>query len=312
MKRATVVFSLMLLIAASFFLLLPADRGLGQKLCWAPHVLKDRARTLLAPIPVPRPEGAGDTASAAEGAGDTASAAEGATRVPVLMYHAVVPARENPDPNNGSIITREAFEGHMAYLYEQGYYTASLEELELFVHGKLRLPEKTVVLTFDDGYENNAVHAYPVLERYGFRASLFVIGGLLREDGEAAKPGRMAYLTKGQLADIASVFDYHSHTHNLHYKRTGPCAKDIPATADPDAFAADIAAIKAMGFDSPYFAYPYGYHSHAMVRTLIDHGYRMAFTVRGGFVEPGDHPMFLPRLGPRSDTDLAALLNDSP
>jgi peptidoglycan/xylan/chitin deacetylase (PgdA/CDA1 family) len=299
LKKTAIIVLLIFILGTTFVLALPTDRGLGQKVCWAGHLFADRARNWVDPHPVP---------ALPDAVPETGSAVAGASRVPVLMYHAVIPAAENPDPNNGSIINLETFEQHMAHLHDEGYYAASLEELELYVHGIIGLPEKTVVITFDDGYENNYTHAYPVLERYGLRASLFVIGTFIREDGERPKPGMPVYLSKGQMEEMSSVFDYHSHTHNLHRKEEKYCAKPIPATDDPEVLAADIAVMKSLGFDTPYFAYPYGYFTHDMVGTLIENGYRMAFTTREGFVQPGDHPMYLPRIGLRSDSDLSEAL----
>lgn len=52
----------------------------------------------------------------------------------------------------------------MYYLYENGFHTATLDELQPFLDGEFTLPEKTVVLTFDDGYYSNALYAYPILK----------------------------------------------------------------------------------------------------------------------------------------------------
>lgn len=92
-----------------------------------------------------------------------------AEQVPVLMYHYITPQANNDQPDNNSIITLEAFEENMNYLHEQGYYTATMEELEQYVLGKTSLPAKTVVITFDDGYQNNYIYAYPILKNTASR-----------------------------------------------------------------------------------------------------------------------------------------------
>lgn len=291
-------------------LLLPSDRGLGQKACKAAVLARDKAQRLVQPLPeVTLPDEAGTGSDRAGRPESATPATTVAARIPVLMYHAVLPAAENPDPSNGSIIHLEAFAEQMAYLHEEGYYTASLAELEQFVHGRLQLPEKTVVLTFDDGYENNVTHAYPILKKYHFRAAMFLIGSYVRQDGEPVPEGYWSYFTDSQIADTSDVFEFHSHTHDLHYKIPGACGATWAATSDTDLLQTDIERIKAMGIDTPYYAYPYGHHTRPMIATLTENGYRMAFTTKRGFVEPGDHPMVLPRLGPLSDTDLAAMLD---
>lgn len=69
--------------------------------------------------------------------------------------------------------------------------------------------------------------------------------------------------------------------------------------------------MKETGVDSPYFAYPYGEKSRQMIYELQENGYRMAFTVRQGFVKPGDRLMALNRLTVTSDTDMEKLLTPS-
>lgn len=308
MTKKIMLFALILFLAgASILLVLPSDRGLGQKACQATILVKGKAQHLVQPLPkVTLPDVAESDPDPGHPAGREFTTA--AARIPVLMYHAVLPAAENPDPANGSIINLESFADQMAYLHEEGYYTASLAELEQFVHGRLALPEKTVVLTFDDGYENNVIHAYPILKQYNFRAAMFLIGSYVRGDGEPVPEGYWAYFTDSQMADTRDVFEFHSHTYDLHYKIPGACGKTWSATGDTALLQHDIDQIKAIGIDTPYYAYPYGYHTRPMVSALIENGYRMAFTTKRGFVEPGDHPMYLPRLGPLSDTDLAAML----
>lgn len=79
---------------------------------------------------------------------------EKANNIPVLLYHHILMQKEMDDHNwnnNGSVISFESFTNQMKYLNENNYYTATLDELELFMDRKLDLPKKTVVITFDDG-----------------------------------------------------------------------------------------------------------------------------------------------------------------
>lgn len=83
--------------------------------------------------------------------------------LPVIVYHHV--------NNLGEDITEEQFEAQMKYLAEQGYRTIFLKE---WVEGKINPDGKTVAITFDDGYLDNWVYAYPILKKYGVKATIFV------------------------------------------------------------------------------------------------------------------------------------------
>ena len=231
-----------------------------------------------------------------------------ATKVPVLMYHYVTPKIDNHEPKNKSIIDLDVFEQNMKYLYENGYRTVTLAQLEQYVNGEISLPEKSFVITFDDGYQNNYTLAYPILKKYHFHASLFVIGSRIQSKPVAFDSSKKSDISKQEMAAGSDVFEYNSHTFNLHHKGYTVCGDDLPVTLDTSLLDHDIEQIKNIGIDTPYIAYPYGYFSEQMIYKLHQHGYRMGFTVRPGFVHPGDAPMVLPRLTVTNDTDLPTLL----
>ncbi|MEI2284699.1 polysaccharide deacetylase family protein [Paenibacillus polysaccharolyticus] len=231
-----------------------------------------------------------------------------ATKVPVLMYHYVTPKVDNHEPKNKSIIDLDVFEQNMKYLHENGYRTVTLAQLEQYVNGEISLPEKSFVITFDDGYQNNYTLAYPILKKYHFHASLFVIGSRIQTTPVAFNPSKKSDISKQEMAAGSDVFEYNSHTFNLHHKGYMVCGDDLPVTLDTSLLDHDIEQIKHIGINTPYIAYPYGYFSEQMIYKLHQHGYRMGFTVRPGFVHPGDSPMVLPRLTVTNDTDLPTLL----
>ncbi|PTN52079.1 hypothetical protein DAI43_06145, partial [Achromobacter xylosoxidans] len=93
-----------------------------------------------------------------------------APNVPVLMYHHVTPA--------GGMIaaTPDVFEAQISRLARAGYQSLSADQFAAYLAGGAA-PERSVLITFDDGYLNNWVHAHPVLARHGMRAVLFTITG---------------------------------------------------------------------------------------------------------------------------------------
>jgi len=89
--------------------------------------------------------------------------------VPILMYH-------NIGGEPGSFfVTPENFAKQMEYIKQHGYEVISLDELVTGIRNKNFIPKNKVVITFDDGYRDNFEYAYPVLKKYGFTATVFVI-----------------------------------------------------------------------------------------------------------------------------------------
>lgn len=123
--------------------------------------------------------------------------------VPIVMYHSVS-ADKDPRDIQFNSISKKNFEYQMAFLKTRHYSVISLDELVLAIKGKRKLPFKTVVLTFDDGYTDNYENAFPVLRQHGFPATMFVAPGLI---------GKKGYLTWDQVKEMdASGISFGSHT----------------------------------------------------------------------------------------------------
>ena len=99
------------------------------------------------------------------------SADEISTQVPILMYHHL-----SEDVTNSEMVSPEQFEAQIRALSEAGYTGVSFDELQAYVLRGEPLPEKPVVITFDDGYRSNYTLAYPILQKYGMKAAIFAIG----------------------------------------------------------------------------------------------------------------------------------------
>ena len=99
------------------------------------------------------------------------SADEISTQVPILMYHHL-----SEDITNSEMVSPEQFEAQIRALSEAGYTGVSFDELQAYVLRGEPLPEKPVVITFDDGYRSNYTLAYPILQKYGMKATIFAIG----------------------------------------------------------------------------------------------------------------------------------------
>ena len=88
-------------------------------------------------------------------------------KVPILLYHNFVTTVPDSDPNNFNYInTPESFEENIKTFLENGYTIISMKELVLADSGKTELPNKPIVITFDDGYYSNYEYIYPILKQY--------------------------------------------------------------------------------------------------------------------------------------------------
>ncbi len=86
--------------------------------------------------------------------------------IPVIAYHQV---------GKSSKITPEIFNEQMKYLHDAGYKAVSIDEFYRYITGKQKAAGKKILITFDDGFTDNFVHAYPILKKYGFTAAIFLI-----------------------------------------------------------------------------------------------------------------------------------------
>ncbi len=215
-----------------------------------------------------------------------------AENVPVLMYHHLLRDEENTFGDNGAILSVETFEEHMDILHKNGYNTVSLDQLEKFIKGEIKLPKRSVVITFDDGYKSNYKYAYPILKKYGFNGVIFLISGWSTDDTVPFDANEIQHLSWGEIESSRDVFEYASHTHDLH--KLGENEQGYLVTGPLDEIKSDLETSMQV-LDTVYFAYPYGHYNEETLEILKDLGYRMAFTIEPGSVSPGDSLLELNR-----------------
>ena len=163
--------------------------------------------------------------------------------IPVLNYHQVEEKDGNP-----LTLWPDQFEAQMAYLADEGYTTITIDEMMDALEGGAPLPEKPVIITFDDGYADNYEYAYPILKKYGFKATIFLI-----YDFTNTYPN---YLTWAQIDEMKASglirFESHTMTHaNL---------AELTSYDDLHHEIADSHDLlsEKLGYDMHYIAYPGG------------------------------------------------------
>ncbi|NLX62794.1 MAG: polysaccharide deacetylase family protein [Tissierellia bacterium] len=227
-----------------------------------------------------------------------------AEKIPVFLYHHILPQEYIEKYNwtdNNSVLSVEAFKEQMDFLYENGFYTATLDELKAFLDGEITLPKKTVVLTFDDGYLSNVIYAYPIMKEYNFRATIFIHGH--RADGEQVPfdPSTTQTISIYEAYKYRDVFDYGSHTYNLHYINENK--EKALLASEREVIIEDLLKSKEL-MDTVYFAYPYGAYNEETIEYLKETGYEMAFTIEKEYVTNNSDKYRLPRftVGPKTMT----------
>lgn len=223
--------------------------------------------------------------------GDISSYAQ---KIPVLMYHHLLRDADIMDRNNGAILAVEDFKGQMAYLHENNFYTATLEELEKFIKGELLLPDKTVVITFDDGYQSNIIYGYPILKEFNFQGSIFVITSLEPEATQDFVPGILSHLSLAEMEKTKDVFEFASHSHDLH--KLDSKGKSYLISQPREVIIEDLQFSRDK-LNTRAFAYPYGQYTKETIDILQSLGYNLAFTINKGYTKPHDNPYKIKRFG---------------
>lgn len=230
-----------------------------------------------------------------------------ARSVPIIIYHHVLPDAERQKylPNNEYTTPLCLFSKHMEFLYSEGYTVVNIHDVVAFVRGEISLPEKSVCITFDDGYLSNAIYAAPVLRKYGFRASVFAVMGNLSKTKISESEFDFTKLQRLSLDDFAEnsdVFNIMCHTYKLHINLTKIPLDDIKNDLS---LANDFCK-------TPYFAYPGGRYNDEIKQIVKDAGFLAAFTTEARACKPGDDVYAIPRIGTYSYTTvnkLKAMLN---
>ncbi len=219
--------------------------------------------------------------------------------IPVLTYHHILRDEENTRFRHTSTTTSvRAFSNQMTWLRDQGYTTLSMYQLEGYLHNSVNLPARAVVITFDDGLKSVNRYAYPILKRYGFHATAFIISSRIKRHPQKWAPNSLQFMSVSELKQIQDVFDIQSHTHFLH--RVDAHRHPILLSRSYHNILFDFEhSRRALAQFNPhviYLSYPFGGYNATAINAANDAGFHMAVTTVRGKVKPGDNPFLLKRL----------------
>lgn len=200
--------------------------------------------------------------------------------IPVLNYHFVY---EDGDTSCNEEICHSSTQinTHFSYIKDNDFFTPTMKELEMYIDGKLQLPQKSVVITFDDG--TMAENAKKYVDMYEINATLFIV---------------TSWFSKDQF--VSDYLEIHSHSDNLHDGGKCPGGQGAGLKClDKELLLADLRLSREKLDNSTVFCYPFYEYNDYSIEVLKEAGFTMAFAgeYAGGKtkVVPGIDKFRLPR-----------------
>lgn len=235
--------------------------------------------------------------------------------VPVLMYHHVSPA-------GGFIsVTPEHFDSQLAWLARHGYRALTTAEFIDHLEGRRLAPARSVLITFDDGYLDNWIYAYPLLKRHGYHATFFIVTGQMGEGpvrdampAEDIVPHQEceARIEQGRTDSVmlrwsevramrdGAYAEFHSHTHT-HTRWDLVDAANKNARMRDELQHSREALLTQVGEASEQLCWPQGYFDADYQRIAHESGFRYLYTTEAfGQNRPGDDPAHIHRFAVRN------------
>ncbi len=220
-------------------------------------------------------------------------------RVPILMYHYVSELPPNPDRYRRDLtVSPENFEAQLQYLAEAGYHTITLTDLYLHLTQGYPLPERPIILTFDDGYRDAYEVVFPLLLDYGFTGTFFV----LATPAHFEWPDYMTWAQMKEMSDAGMEIQGHGRDH-----------------VDLRNRSYDYLVYQTMGIQEAiqyhtgrlprFFCYPSGRYDANLIAVLKSVGYWGAVTTEWGQRHTREGLFEMPRLRIRGSDTLESFIN---
>lgn len=204
----------------------------------------------------------------------------------ILMYHSV--------DNNEIFFTvkPKIFARQMAYLKKRNYRVISLEKLVNYLESGEKIPQKTVVLTFDDGYQDNYFNAFPILKKHNFPATIFLTTGSVGKKMNNAQNIPLKILNWQEIDEMhrSGLIDFQPHTVN-HQESNKQEIIDSKKEIE-----------KKLNKKCKFFAYPRGLYNDEIIDILKNNRFKAARTLENGKVNQGDNLFKLKRISVNSTT----------
>ena len=210
--------------------------------------------------------------------------------VSILMYHMIGDMK-----NNAAVMTKENLERQMKYLKDHDYHPITIEELYGYVANGDPLPDKPVCITFDDGYIDTYTIVYPMMKKYNFPWTLFLITDDVEKSYQRMTWDQLKEMAESGDVTIANHTLSHPKLHNLKTREE----------KENEIIGASKALKYRLGIDTSWLAYPYGDYDDEVIDICKKAGIKMAVTTDAGRVHVGSYPYELKRVYIGNDISMA-------
>lgn len=190
-------------------------------------------------------------------------------QVVVLAYHNIVLNDEEKTKDPDSLTVKE-FEEQLKYLKDNGYTVISVDDYYEWKENNKQIPEKSVIITFDDGYSSFKYLAQPVLEKYGDKAICFLIGMNTTKTTE-----QNGTIGLDEVKNHKNNIEYGSHTYGLH--KLDEQGKPVVKSKKHAEVKQDVEEFNKNILDAKYLAYPYYTYTDDYTKALKEEKYKLAF-----------------------------------
>lgn len=211
--------------------------------------------------------------------------------VPIIMYHSIL---KDPSRSNKYTVTPAVLEEDLKYIKDKGYTTVTIADLISYVYDDSPLPEKPIVLTFDDGHYNNYGYLFPLLEKYDMKAVISIVGSYTDKFTETDEANlNYSYLRWKDIKELMDTgrIEFQNHTYNLHSntgKRIG--TKKIKGETDEhykSILKDDILKLQQefeenTNYTPKCFTYPFGGISNASLDIIKELGFKSSLSCEQG------------------------------
>ncbi|MDE0181155.1 MAG: trypsin-like serine protease [Caldilineaceae bacterium] len=219
-------------------------------------------------------------------------------RVPVLMYHYVSVPPPGADIYRRDLsVAPDLFRSHLQTLADAGYTTVSMYDLVEHLNQGAPLPEKPIILTFDDGYRDNYQNAFPLLQEFGMTAMFFVVTDYI----DAQNPVYMSWDLAREMQAAGMFIESHGRNHaSLRNRTDSYLVWQALGSAETIEY--------ELGVRPRFVTYPFGRYDNSTIRVFESAGYWGGVTIEGGATHTTGNLFQLKRVRMRGTTSPAELL----